>query len=393
MTPRPPSILHVVGLIADRYGGPPRNARDVVAALADRGERVKALTTDRDGRGRLAASDRRRLGEGREWVVAPVPTFGPALSPAFLRQLRSLIAGADVIHLHGIYSPATALAGMIARRASVPYVLQLHGAATDYDYNRKRWKKEPYDVVIQRRLVAEAYAVIAMSEMEAEQGLRAFPMASMRIVPPPIVDDAAAAGPPMRGGPRTRPGPTVGFLARLNEKKGAPILLAAFARVAAEFPDARLVFAGPDDDGIGRSMEPDVERLGLGGRVSFPGIVVGADKEATLAAFDVFALPSEDESFGIAVVEAMNAGVPVVITEKVGIVDEIVTAGAGVSAPRSAAGFASALRNLLADPAAAAEMGAAGRRLARERYSRSAAVGSLMRVYWDVIAGAGAPVA
>ncbi|MEZ5062911.1 MAG: glycosyltransferase [Solirubrobacterales bacterium] len=385
MSAREPSILHVVGLIADRYGGPPRNVRDVTSALTAAGHRVVGLTTDRDGHGRLSDAARRALARDPEWVIARVPTRGPALSPGFAAAARRLVAGADVVHLHGIYSPAAAVAGLIARRAGVPYVLQLHGAATDYDYARKRWKKEPYDVLVQRRLIADAAAVLAMTEMEAEQGKRAFPAATMRIVPPPVVADAAVPGSADGGG---HDGRTVGFLARLSEKKGAPILLAAFALIADEFPDARLVVAGPDDEGIGAAMSRDVERLGLGGRVSFPGMVVGREKAEMLAGFDVFALPSADESFGIAVVEAMNAGVPVVITDEVAIAADVVAAEAGLSASRTAEGFAAALARLLGDPAAAAAMGSAGRRLAVERYSRTAAVDALMRVYREAIAPA-----
>jgi len=143
--------------------------------------------------------------------------------------------------------------------------------------------------------------------------------------------------------------------------------------------------AGPDDDGIGAGMRPEVERLGLSERVSFPGIVLGEEKAALLREFDVFALPSEDESFGIAVVEAMNAALPVVITDEVAIVDEVVAAGAGLSAPRTAEGFAAALRTLLADPAARTRMGSAGRKLAFKHYSRSAAIESLIELYNDVI--------
>jgi len=297
------------------------------------------------------------------------------------------------VHLHGIYSPATAVAGILARRARVPYVLQLHGAATEYDYGRKRWKKEPYDALIQRRLIAAAAAVLAMTEMEAEQGLRAFPDATMRIVPPPVVADAPVADHGSAVGSGAAGPATIGFLARLSEKKGAPILLEAFRRLADEFPAARLIVAGPDDEGIGAAMSREVERLGLGGRVSFPGMVVGSEKADLLAEFDVFALPSADESFGIAVVEAMNAGLPVVITDEVAIADEVVRAGAGLSAPRTGEGFATALGDLLRDSAAAAEIGAAGRRLAIERYSRSASVDALMRVYREAIATDPAPIA
>lgn len=382
-----PSTLHVVSWIAERYGGPPRNVRDVTAGLAARGDRVVVLSTDRDGRSRLQSADRSALDDSHEWVLARVPTWGPAVSPEFVRLAREQVGAVDLVHLHGIYSPATAIVGMIARRRGAPYVLQLHGAATDYDCGRKRWKKEPYDALVQRRLVAGATAVLAMTQMEADQGLTAYPNARMRIVPPPIVEDAP--GDEIEAGGRSRGGggrgPTIGFLSRISQKKGAPILLDAFARLASEFPDARLVVAGPDDEGIGARMEREVERLGLGDRVSFPGMVVGPEKVAMLADFDIFALPSADESFGIAVVEAMHAGVPVVITENVAIVDEVLSAEAGISAPRTTEGFSEALRRLLRDPELAARMGAAGRVRALERYSRTLAVEAMVEVYEEAI--------
>lgn len=387
MTTDPVSVLHIVGLIAERYGGPPRNVRDVCAALAARGHRVVVLATDRDGPQRLSEADRSSLGSEHRWVIVPVPTRGPALSRDFVRRMQELLVDADVAHLHGIYSPATAVAGIIAHRTGVPYVQQLHGAATEYHWRRKRWKKAPYEALIQRRVIAHAAAVVAMTEKEAEEGLRVFPSARMQIVPPPVVDESAELpGTTLEEVATKRESITVGFLGRLSEKKGAPILLSAFSQIAEELPQARLVVAGPDDEGIGARMRREVDRLGLKERVSFPGMVVGAEKAAVIASFDLFALPSADESFGIAVVEAMNAGLPVMITEHVAIAEDVRSAGAGLIASRDEAGFASALRRLLRDPAEAARMGAAGRALAVERFSREASTADMERLYRAVIA-------
>jgi len=381
MTSRPLSILHVIDWIAERYGGPPHNVRDVAAALAERGHRVIVLTTDRDGPQRLPESERRRLSPAPRWEVVPVPTRGPALSPSFARRAWELVGQVDVVHLHGIYSPTAAIAGVAALRRGVPFVQQLHGAATSYHWLQKRWKKAPWELLVQGPLITRAVAAIAMTEMEAEQGAKVFPHARMRIVAPPVVDESALSAPGRRDGRPT----TIGFLGRLSEKKGAPILLAAFARIVADFPEARLVVAGPDDEGIGLRMRPEIERLGLSERVSFPGMVVGREKAELVEEFDVFALPSADESFGIAVVEAMEAELPVAITEHVAIAGEVRAAGAGVVVPRTAEGFAAALRRLLGNPDEARRMGAAGRRLAQQRFSRAAAMTDLERVYEDAV--------
>jgi glycosyltransferase involved in cell wall biosynthesis len=382
MTERRLAVLHVIGWVAQRYGGPPRNVRDVAAAQAARGHDVTVLTTDRNGPRRLEPAERRRLSSDHRWEIVEVPTRGPVLTPAFARRAWDLAGAADVVHLHGIYSPPVAAAGLAALRRGVPFVQQLHGAATRYHWRQKRWKKAPWELLVQGPLIGRAAAALAMTEMEAEQGARVFPKARIRIVPPPVVDETDLAEPSHRNGEHP---PTVGFLGRISEKKGAPILLAAFARIVSEFPDARLVVAGPDDEGIGVRMRPEIERLGLTGRVSLPGMVIGPEKAKLVGEFDVFALPSADESFGIAVVEAMEAELPVAITENVAIAGEVRAAGAGVVAPRTAEGFATALRQVLSSPDEARRMGAAGRRLAEQRFSRAAAMAELERVYEEAI--------
>lgn len=382
MATRKLSILHVIDWIAERYGGPARNVRDVSAALANRGHRVVVLTTDRDGPQRLSESERRRLSSGPDWQVVPVPTRGPGISPDFARRAWSLVNEADVVHLRGIYNPASAVAGAIAVRRGVPFVQQLHGAATDYHWRQKRWKKAPWEMLVQRPLLTRASAAIVQTEIEAEEGLKVFPTARMRLVPPPIIDDEA--GPDLAERSGVHPS-TIGFLGRLSEKKGVPTLVAAFAEIEAKFPETRLVVAGPDDEGIGARMKREVHRLGLDSRVDFPGMVVGAEKAELLAEFAVFVLPSANESFGIAVAEAMAAGVPVIVTREVGIAGDIEAAGAGLVAPRDVEGIATALDRLLSDPSEARAIGAAGRRFALRSYTRSASVAALERIYQDAL--------
>lgn len=382
MAVRTLSVLHVIDWVSERYGGPTRNVRDVAAALTERGHRVVVLTTDRDGRGRLSEVEQERLPAGPDWEVIRSPARGPNVSPEFARRAWDLVGRADVVHLRGIYNPASAIGGAIAVRRGVPFVQQLHGAATDYHWRQKRWKKAPWEALVQRPLLTRATAAIVQTEIEAVEAQRVFPKARMRLVPPPVINDRTASEPTRL--PPEGP-PTIGFLGRLSEKKGAPILLAAFAMLAVEFPEARLVVAGPDDEGIGKTMRRDVTRLGLEDRVNFPGMVVGAEKEELLARFDVFVLPSANESFGIAVAEAMAAGVPVVVSDEVGIAGDIVKAGAGVIAPRTEAGVAAAVRRILTDAELAGGMGAAGRRFALSSYTRSASMAALERIYEDAV--------
>jgi glycosyltransferase involved in cell wall biosynthesis len=122
------------------------------------------------------------------------------------------------------------------------------------------------------------------------------------------------------------------FLGRLHVKKGVEMLIDAFRAVR---PPMRLVVAGPPDTAAyGERLRRRAEGL----PVDFVGMLRGEEKWGALAAAEVFALPSHQENFGVAVAEALAAGTPVLVSERVNIWREIVEAGAGWAEPDDAAG-------------------------------------------------------
>jgi glycosyltransferase involved in cell wall biosynthesis len=117
------------------------------------------------------------------------------------------------------------------------------------------------------------------------------------------------------------------FLGRLHPKKSCDILIDAFGKVAD--PSMSLLIAGPDQIGWKRGLEQRVAQLNLGSRVLFAGMLQGEMKQAALAIADAFVLPSHQENFGMAVVEALAAGVPVLISNRINIWREVEQDGAG----------------------------------------------------------------
>jgi glycosyltransferase involved in cell wall biosynthesis len=106
-------------------------------------------------------------------------------------------------------------------------------------------------------------------------------------------------------------------------------------------------------------------------RVAFHGHVEGEVKRALLARATLFALPSLSENFGNAVLEAMAASTPVVVTPEVGLAAEVARSGAGIVAQGDPRLLADAISQLLRDPARCAEMGACGRKAVKDRYTWS----------------------
>jgi len=133
------------------------------------------------------------------------------------------------------------------------------------------------------------------------------------------------------------------FLGRIDPKKGCDLLIEAFAAAFAGSPEWRLVMAGPDHGGWRPELEAAATRLGVADRITWTGSLQGDLKWGAFRAADAFVLPSHQENFGVAVVEALACGTPVLISDKVNIWREIVRDQAGLAASDDLAGTISLL--------------------------------------------------
>jgi glycosyltransferase involved in cell wall biosynthesis len=172
------------------------------------------------------------------------------------------------------------------------------------------------------------------------------------VLPSPIVLDGWRGDPPELRWPR----PVALAIGRLTVQKGLDILLQAFERLRARFPEWTLVVLG--EGPLRRELEALRERLGLAGCVQFPGTV--PNPRAALAQADLFVMPSRWESFPMALCEALASGLPVVTTEYHPGVHDIVRVGidALVVPPEDAAALAAAMERLMADPVERRRLGA-----------------------------------
>jgi len=174
------------------------------------------------------------------------------------------------------------------------------------------------------------------------------------------------------------PGPVIGTVGRLEERKGHRYFLEAMVRVLARFPQARGILVGEGKERP--ALEARCRELGLTGKVLLPGFC--PDLADAFAALDVFVLPSLMEGHPLAALEAMAARRPVVATA-VGGTAEAVQEGttACLVPPADPERLAEAILGLLADPARAAEMGRAGRAWLEQRFSLPATVRANEEIY------------
>ena len=127
--------------------------------------------------------------------------------------------------------------------------------------------------------------------------------------------------------------------------------------------------------------------LGLASHTSTPGFVSGKDKDLLLQGSDIFVLPSFSENFGIAVAEALAAGLPAIVTPDVQIASEIAAADAGVVIEGNVDALALAIAQLLSSPNQRHQLGENAAQLARHRYSWEAIAPQLADAYSSIIQG------
>ena len=181
------------------------------------------------------------------------------------------------------------------------------------------------------------------------------------------------------------------FLGRIHVKKGCDLALAAFAAVAASDPRLRLVMAGPDAGQERAALEHAAAGHGLAERVVWTGLVQGDEKWGALRTAEAFILPSHQENFGVAVIEALACGVPVLISDQVNVWRDIADRHAGIVDADDAAGTTRTLRSwcALEEPARRA-MALAARACFRDRFEIGAVGRQTAAVFAEAIAGASA---
>lgn len=223
----------------------------------------------------------------------------------------------------------------------------------------------------------QADAVIAATEVEADQLRTTYGVPAARVFVSPLgVDLPTAPAPPERG-------PLVLFLGRKVAEKGIPLLLEAMRRVWRDCPDATLVLAGARAPGT-RAIDDAIARLPppVRARVTSLDDVSDARKTALLHAARCLVLPSRNESFGLVLLEAMAHNTPVIAFD-VPVFRSIVASGAEglLVEPDDASSLATGILALLRDGEAAAAMGKQARRKVEHAFTWEQATSRYLRAY------------
>ncbi|MBD2106263.1 MULTISPECIES: hormogonium polysaccharide biosynthesis glycosyltransferase HpsP [unclassified Nodosilinea] len=389
-------ILQIVPSISLIYGGPSQMVRGFAQGLAAAGAEVTILTTNANGdsgQSPLAVPLGVPVQEENYTVryFACSPWRRYKFSAGLLAWLYQHAHEFDLVHIHALFSPLSTAAATVARDRGLPYVLRPLGTLDPADLQKKKRLKQIYGRLFEAPNIGGAAALHFTSPIEAEVSYRFGASTQDWVIPlgvqPPkaLPVDERQQILAQLGIPHNRP--LLLYLSRLDPKKGLDLLLPALEQLTAQGVEFHLVLAGgnPQDPAYEQAIGDRLRATSLGDRTALTGFVTGNTKAALLQAADLFVLPSYYENFGIAVAEAMAAGVPVVVSKGVYIWPDITSSGSGWVCDLSVDGVAQALVEALKDSAQRQLRGQRARAYARECYDWDAIAHHTLAAYRSVL--------
>jgi len=386
-------ILQIIPSISLVYGGPSQMVLGLSAALASQGIDVTIITTDSNGDIGQIPLDvplNQPIQQNGYKIIyfhcSPFRRYKFSLS--LLQWLNANARQFDLAHIHALFSPVTTLAATIARGHNLPYIIRPCGMLDPADLQKKKRLKQIYAALLERPNLAGAAAIHFTSKQEAKISER-FGLGDTGKMPVPqdlVIPLGVTAGLfPKRL--RESQVPIVLFMSRIEPKKGLDLLIPALESILASGIEFQFILAGsnPQDADYETGIKVKIQNSSLGKYTTITGFVSGDRKNELLTNADLFVLPSYYENFGIAVAEAMAAGVPVAISDRVYISDDIQQAEAGWVAPLEVGAIASMIESALLDPQERQRRGLNAQAYAKKYYNWEAIAQQTIDAYQHIL--------
>lgn len=383
------NILHVIPAVAPRYGGPSQAVIEMCRTLQGQGIEPIIATTDADNDSRLPVELEKHL----SYKGVSTIFFSRQWSEAFKYSwplacwLESNVKRYDVVHIHSVFSHSSLAAARACRRYEVPYVVRPLGTLDPWCMKQKGMRKRLIWHLAVKKMMHGAAAVhyTTLAEQQAVEdslGLRrgvVIPLGiNMNLLATKVLPDNFC-----RQYPALKGNPYVLLLGRIHPKKGLELFLDVFLELTLkkDFSHWRIVLAGEGRANYVDHLKHLVQERDGEDRVIFVGWLSGAEKVAALKGAALLALPSHQENFGIAVVEAMACAIPVLVSRQVNLSDDIEAVGAGWVTSLERRLLSQSLARALQDKDERILRGSAGLALVRSRFTWPVVISDMVKLY------------
>ena len=377
-------------------------AYDVITGLCQEqvatGHQVRVLATNRG----LSAADSENLRATRvggvevfhfpvdQWVeMQPIRILRRFyVSSALVQEIKRTIPLFDIVHIHFVFPFPSIMAARWCRRLAVPYVISPLGNLDPVLHRKSRRSKSIYLRLFGRRALNRASAVHFLSTGEQRMA-SSFGVSSPQVVIGLGVDSE-----------RYRPGPRSGrfraqfcphaerlifFLGRIAPSKGLDLLVNAFAALAERDPGLHLALAGPDDGGYTQTIAELIRKKDLQNRVTLTGPLSEEEKIWAFRDADVFASLAYTEALGLAMLEAMATGLPVLLTNRAALAPRLASAGAALVVAPEVTAVAAGLAELLQNRLLWSALSTAGRAFVVGEFAWPAIAASFLNLYQAIL--------
>ena len=361
-------LIHLCnGLDPIRDGGMVPSILGMAGALAEIGSMPTSIVTTTPSR--LDLLD----------IPEKLALFGPET------DFREVVKRAGAVHIHGLWQKQTRVGGRLAANSGVPYVVAAHGMAEPWALQQKAFKKKLYMALVEKPALRRAACLHALTRPEVQFLKQIAPQTPVAWIPNGVnlkpLENLPERSEVEEVYPQIRGKFTLLFLSRLHVKKGLDMLAEALAQAWGPKDDWHLLLAGTED-GAGQAFVSQMKGLGLSDNLTVVGHVSGEKTRMMWAAADTFILPSRSEGFSMAVLEALAARVPAIITTACHF-PELAEAAAGMVCEPDVKSIGEALqimKNEISEEDRR-QIAECGRELVEERYTWESQAQRLLQVY------------
>jgi glycosyltransferase involved in cell wall biosynthesis len=419
-------VLHVIPSVSERSGGPGHAIISMCRSLQEQGTEVVIATTDHG----MVSSSEFQVPSSAFQLSSPTstdtrdgassPTHNQSLTRNSKLETRNYYKGVptlffplqwgesfkyskplaawldanvktfDVVHIHAVFNHACLAAARACRKHNVPYVVRPLGTLDPWSMKQKPLRKFLFWQLAGKHMLKGAAAVHYTASAEQSAAEESLGLNHGRVIPLGIDAQLPVSvnGKEILSRKLAKLGahPYVLVLSRLHPKKGLDIFIDAFVSLVQKpnYREWRLVIAGEGPVDYVQELKQKVAAHQVEDSVLFPGWLGGETKDAFLQHASLLALPSYHENFGLCVMEALAARVPVLVSPHVNLAEEIEAAGAGWISEIKTEDLEAALVEALRSESERDKRGKAGENLSRD-FSSDRVASQLNALYSSVL--------